>query len=612
MTATPLASRSATFALLATLWLVPNLRGGEAPSDALLKLVPADAGAVLALDDLRGRWGEITGLQLTKSLLERPSIQAWLNSRNARDFFQARDRILGFLGTTPAEVRDDLLGDAVILAILVPDEPTLDASHARGLLALKARRPDLLGVLVNRINQAQRESGELAEIVETRRGAVSYFTRRFPDGSGRLTEFYVLFPDGVFAFSNAESPIQEAIDRKAGDAGRGPSFAEAAGFVEASQLLADRPIARAFISPALLVRTLQALPPNPDPAARKLLKGLRTYFGAMDMTAAGLTVGETKIQLQIVQAFQTGSFERMDDAAFAPFRLQDERLGPGPQLMTPPSTAVAAAAMNIDFPTLYKLLTALVPDAERGRLAKLEAIASALLLGQNLHDRILPALGPRTVVYADAPEPNGVGPLFPIVAAIEINDEAGLNDRSGDQRPPTAAALENALKAALAALALESKWAPANAQVLAREGVVSLDVPFPFAFAIGAQARRLVVGSSRAAVARYLEAGLRADAGARFLRLREAAISDLSSYAFADLLKLRSLAARHKDRLVAAAARRKDRSAAEVAHDLDQILDLAEPFEAVYAAGRVDEKAEVIELRFGLVPDRTGRSPKTP
>ena len=183
--------------------------------------------------------------------------------------------------------------------------------------------------------------------------------------------------------------------------------------------------------------------------------------------------------------------------------------------------------MNIDFPILHKLLAALVPDAERGRLAKLEAIASALLLGQDLHDRILPARGPRVVVYADALEPNGVGPLFPIVAAIEINHEAGLNDRSIDQRPPTAAALENALKAALAAMSLDPKLAPASARVVARDGVLSLDVPFPFAFAIGPQARRLVVGTSHAAVARYLEAGLRVDGGARFLRLRQAVIPDL-------------------------------------------------------------------------------------
>ena len=133
------------------------------------------AAAVLAVDDLRGRWGEIAGMRLTRAVLERPTVQAWLDSPNARDFFEARDRILGFLDVTAAEVRDDMLCDAVIFAILVPDEPTLDASQARGLLALKARRPDLLGRLVDRINQAQRESGELAEVSEIRRGAVGYF-----------------------------------------------------------------------------------------------------------------------------------------------------------------------------------------------------------------------------------------------------------------------------------------------------------------------------------------------------------------------------------------------------------------------------------------------------
>jgi hypothetical protein len=234
------------------------------------------------------------------------------------------------------------------------------------------------------------------------------------------------------------------------------------------------------------------------------------------------------------------------------------------------------------------------------------------LLGQDLRDRILPALGPRAVVYADAPEPDGVGPFLPLVAAIEINDEIGLGDRSGGRRPPTSAALDNALKAALAAVALDPNRAPADARVVDADGVVSLDAPFPFAYSLGTQGRRLVAGTSRSAVARYMEAGVRPDAGARFLAFREAAFPDLSSYACVDLAAVRDLAGRHKARLVAAAARRRARPADEVARDLDQMLDLTRPFDAAYLTGRVDERAEVIENRLGLIPLQPPAAPTTP
>ncbi|WP_165250545.1 hypothetical protein [Paludisphaera soli] len=594
---------------------------GDAPApaaDELLRLVPAEAGAVLALDDMRGRWGEIAGSDLAREVRGLPAFQAWLESPTAGDFFRARDHILGFLQVTHRQVRDDILGDAVVLAIFLPEDRSLDPSHARGLLALKARDPALVRRLIDRINEAQRGGGELAEVVEAGRGGTAYATRRYPEGSGQLPESYVLFPDGVFAFSNSEALIHEVIDRKADAARGGPSFVDAPGFREAADGLSGRPLARAFVAPEFLSRVFEGLPQGGDPDARRVVEAARNYLGAMSRAGAALTVEDSRVQLRVVQAFQPEPFRRLGSSVFAPFRTGTEGIGPGPRLLDLPPSAVAAASFRVDVPGLYRFFVGLAPEKEQPKIAKLESIAGALLLGLDLRERVLPALGPRMVAYIESDAnrsatpagPNS--PRFPAVAAIEINEGVARDLAVGGPRPSTAAALDNAMKGALAALSLDESRAPATARVVTRDGVTALDVPYPFAFAIDSQARRLIVGNSAEAVSRYLEAGADARAGARFRSIQAAAFPDCEAFASLDLAALVEVAARHKDSLVAATARRQGRPEADVAPEIDQVLGLARLFDAAYLAGRVDVPRSRVEHRLGLIPRSAASSTATP
>ncbi|MDG3005079.1 hypothetical protein [Paludisphaera mucosa] len=609
--------------------LASAARGEEATAsaDALLKLVPAEAGAVLAVDDLRDRWAAIAGSRLARDVQELPAFRAWLDSRSAGDFLEARDRIMGFLQTSHREIRDEILGDAVVLAILPPEDPALDASQSRGLMLLKARDPKLLRRLVDQINAVQKQNGELAEVVEVQRAGVGYFTRRFPEGSGQIPESFAIFPDGVFAFSNAEPLIQEVIDRKAGPSGegngkgRGASFVEAAGFAEASKALSGRPLARAFVSPDFVARVFAGLPPAADPELRRVVDAGRAYLGAMSRAGAALVVEDAKIQLQLVQAFKAGSFRRLGGSILSAYQPGVERPGPGPRLMALPATAVAAASLRVDVAGMYRFLMDLVPAKDQARIAKLESIAGVLLLGQDLRNRILPTLGPRLVVYADAAdlsapkrtaEASVGGFPFPIVASIEIDEEAALDRDGGVPRASTAAAVHNALNGVLTALALDEKRVPATANVVVRDGVAALDVPYPFAFAIDPQGRFLSVGTSIEAVARYLQAGARADAGARFRGFQAAAFPDCEAFACVDLAALGELAVKHKDRLTAAVARRNGRPAEDVARDLDQLMGLIRLFDAAYLAGRVDVPGVLVDHRLGLLARRAGATPATP
>jgi hypothetical protein len=353
-----------------------------------------------------------------------------------------------------------------------------------------------------------------------------------------------------------------------------------------------------FLAPEFLIRALDELPAPSDEGGRVIVKAIRERLDDLNRIGAALDVDGVKIQARFLQAFKPDALKRPGGVAFTPVHPAGSPAdGPGPRMMALPETALAAASFRIDAPAAYRSFINLIPEQDRPWTTKLETIADALLLGRGLRSRILPALGPRAVVYLDAFSPSAprLGKLpLPVVASIEINED--------DPDVAAAEALENALRATLAALALDGKRVPATAQLTTKEGVTSLDVPYPFAFAIDRQGRRLTVGSSADSIAGYLQAGAKPSAGERFRAIRAAGFPDCDMYAAADLSALTDLAERHKDGLAAAAVgRREGRNPEQAARDLDQVMAAARLFDAAFLAARFDEPTGIVEHRLGLL-----------
>ena len=111
------------------------------PSDALLRLVPPDVALVVTVEGLRDQTSAFLKSGLAGDLRRLPAVRAWLASEKYQHFERSRAQIETLLGANLTDVRDELLGDAVVLALRLPPEAPGDASQARGILLVQARDP---------------------------------------------------------------------------------------------------------------------------------------------------------------------------------------------------------------------------------------------------------------------------------------------------------------------------------------------------------------------------------------------------------------------------------------------------------------------------------------
>src|SRR5438270_4114280 len=150
-------------ALLAILLLAGNARAAT-PREELLRLVPEDVGFCLVLKDLRSYGTALANSPFVQQFQTSP-LGATLRSAPETEKLTELDRFLQrYLDLTATQLRDDILGDALVLAYRPgpPGKP----EEEEGLFLLRARDTKLLTRLVEQITVLQKESGDLQEVEE--------------------------------------------------------------------------------------------------------------------------------------------------------------------------------------------------------------------------------------------------------------------------------------------------------------------------------------------------------------------------------------------------------------------------------------------------------------
>jgi hypothetical protein len=629
----PIASRLAAAALVGFLLACPAASFGQDAASALLRLVPADSPLVLTVENLREHCPAFVSSTLAKGLIGLPAVREWMATGRYRKLTSARDKIEAFLGTPIATIRDAIFGDAVVVALQVPTNvaaPVPAPERVEAVLLLRARNPELLRRLARLIDDAQVAAGRLARCVERRQGETVYTVREYPAEAKRTAEYHVDYPDGTFALSNSESLILEVIDRRERIESGTAAIKELAGlpgFQAVARRLPEpgKAVCRLFVDSRLIEYLASRIPRPADPADARALALIARYALALNHVGAALTWRDDVLTIQTAEAIDPAKL----DPALIRWAKDPRPLDPA--LAKVPATAFAMASAGIDLEAVYALFGQLLPDEQRPRLANLESALSGLLLGQDLHRRIFPALGPSWIAYSDAPEESDPTPrvvsAIPLVVAVSLNDSepsrgpATSVPPGAAAEPPAvtiAAAIDNALRTVLAVTAINHKRNRGLNRIISREvagaKVITFDTPIPFAYALDRARRRLVIGNSARAIGRYLEASDDPEAGSRFHKIRAVADPNAAAarlFLGIDFRAIHSLAGGRRDQLAGILAERRHRPEAEPARDLDQVLALIALFDSAFVTSRIEPDASSCVRRIGLIarPDLPLQSP---
>lgn len=566
--------------------IVATARGAEDPVDDLLRLVPPDAGVTLAVADLRGHVREFLASPLAGGLCRLPAVEAWFASPRSGRFEEARREIEAALGVDLITVRDDLLGDAVVLALrLAPGDPP---EQARGLLLLRAGDRDLLNRLIETSNAIEQRGGQLVGRTSRPWHGTSYQVRTFAPGA-KPDEYYAVFPDNTLAWTNSEVLIQGVIDRAAGAPGLGGSPQVLA----VRRALPARSAALLFVDPRFLERVLAANPraERDEPAAALL----RHYLGAVTYAGAALEWRD---------GFVLHVHETIDPAKLKePLRRWAARPGRTDHLVRRvPASALALAAGNFDFVAIYDAILALVPAADP-RAELLTTVLRGLLLDKDPQAEILPRLGPGVLAYLDIPGEIRPGVRPPLVVAVDLGGEAG--------DPGVADALENALRTTLALYALDPSRKDLSLRVEARavDGVrvtTLAGAKDPFAFAAGRGT--LVLGTSAEAVAGWFAAPA-AGGSPAFQEFRAAFFPRAETFAFADFVAIARAADARLPQLARDHARRRGESEEAARRDLDQSLALLKLFRAAFLSNAIAPDFSSVHRTAGLIAGEPAAQP---
>lgn len=549
--------------LATAIFLAAPVRATEpVPRDELLNLVPADTAVCFVIQGLR---------EQAKAVADSP-FAAWAGERlkpalgNSPELAKLRaieGLFPALLGVTAAELRDDILGDAIVLAYQPGPPGKPDAEQ--GAVMLKARDPAKLRKLIDRLNDAQKAAGELTDLTSRSHRGRDYVQRVKADGK---SEFYLL-RGGLFVFAGQESAIQAVIDREAGATTAAPVAAAL------DRLGVKDSFLVCWFNPRRLDADLRT---QLDAAGNEKERAFRRQFAKL-----WSAVDDLAVHLDVRKSLELGVA-----TAFRPDALPPELkplLAPAPTRsalwQVIPDDALAAAAGRVNVPQLLDAVESFLPADERPAFRKDIEQAVGAVVGKDKLPAVLSAVGPDWGMWVTRPRD---GWLATWTAAVRVRDDADPSmpvtvlraagfyaqmlqfhhNRSHDEQITFG----------------EDRSAAPEVKYLASEKLF----PPGFRPAVGLKDGYLVFGSTPAVVRAFASPPRSESAtdGVPFLRVSATTI--------------REYLMEHRGPLAKWVAAAQGREEEQVAKELQTVADLLEAFDRVDLAVRGDGQ----KVRFGL------------
>lgn len=393
------------FAPIAVMLLAasPVLAG---PRDELLRVAPTDAALVVVVQNAREHAKGLAGSPFVEAL---PRTAVGKKLLQVIDLQQVRDvtsTVLPALGTTPQALIDDVLGDAVAFAY--SPAPAGKPSDERAVILIRPGKPEALAKIVERINELQKQSGELKALARREHAGGEYFERQKPEGGE--PEFYC-FRSGVFAFSANETDIKGVLDRDRSV----PKDAPAPLVVRMQKLGVADTLAVVLVNPRPLDAEVKAKIAAAKPEERRLFARFGQLWDALEFAAVSLSVG-TDAELALSLRFHQDK---------VPADVKTWLVGPREPIAAArliPDNALAGFAGHAKASELLDLAASLAPEPA-GRPGVKEWVAKTLgvvVVPQKLA-LVLDSLGPNWAAWAVPPEKDGFLPV--VVGAVEVSGE---------------------------------------------------------------------------------------------------------------------------------------------------------------------------------------------
>jgi hypothetical protein len=323
------------------------------------------------------------------------------------------------LHVTAVQLRDDILGDALVLAYR-PGSPA-HPEQEQGLVLVRARNPKLLAGLIERINELQKDSGELEQLEARSYRGQTYYRRTDQKG----TNYYFL-RGPVLALAPQEAMLREALDRSQ-DA---PSTGEPPLARRLRGLGVNRPLAALLINPRAFDPALSGQADAVQGAQAVALKTLLVYWKAMDDLALWLTLEEDVA----IQVAVRAELTKLPPAAS---RFLTTAALPSELWRSAPPDAILTAAGRFDLSALAEVLSSFLAEEARKGLRDVVEGSVEAVLGRDALGDLAPQLGPDCGLWITAP-PAEEKTWFPHACAV-------LRVRPGKGGAPADRILSNAL-----------------------------------------------------------------------------------------------------------------------------------------------------------------------
>jgi hypothetical protein len=339
--------------------------------------VPDDAGFCVIVRDLREQFDRLAKSPFAAHFVASPLGQALAKSPELQKLAEIDRQLNANLNLTWAQLRDEILGDAVVLAY-TPGPPGRPEKE-QGLLLAHARRPDLLAALFERLNEVQKKAGEVTAVeARTHRGQTYQMRQKAKD----VQEYYCI-RGPVLILSDKEDALTRALDRTMGDSSTEPP--PLARRLEA--LGVDRSLAVCWLNPKAFVPALKRKVASAAGGEAACLATFARYWEALDGVAWSLSV-EREFAVTMTAAV------RPSDLPPAARRMFGETARPSAVWAAFPKDALFIAAGRLPLQPIADAGGEFLTTEGRKEVQEAVARGVGAVLGRDVLSAVLQSLGP--------------------------------------------------------------------------------------------------------------------------------------------------------------------------------------------------------------------------